>query len=255
MCMAAVEEVDIMILVDVTGSHTALVRSNAEALANELAEALLLDADVRVGVSVFADFPVSPHGSPGDVPFRGLLVPTGMATMTESTIEMLPSMYGGDGPESGIEALSILAGGAVHPDAEPFDCPAGTEEGGCFRPGSWRAVVVLTDITQHNAPHPSLPAGTLVEPYSVVDPDPATWAEARTRMIASGLALFAIVPSSGGSGVSAWSPAPQLELLADELGQDPSTSVTTYTPGTMDLGPAIRTTADRLRDYFLLTLP
>ena len=74
-------------------------------------------------------------------------------------------------------------------------------------------------------------------------------------MDSSGLALFAIVPSSGGFGVSEWSPAPQLELLAEELGQDPATSVVTYAPGTTDLGPAIRTTANRLRDYFLLTLP
>jgi hypothetical protein len=246
MCMPYPPEVDVIILVDVTGSHTGLVMANAMALATELTSPLLTDADVRVGVATFADFPTSPYGSFGDIPYQALLAPTSDAAMVRMRLATLMGMSGGDGPESGVQALFELAGGTSHPESRPFSCAPGLEAGGCWRPGSQRVVVVLTDITQHNGPEPGAPS-MLHEPYTGITPAPATWADARTRMNSSRVGLFAIVPSGLAWGM--YDTEEQLRQMATEIGQDPGQAIVTYAPFTMDITPAIRTVAANLRTY------
>ena len=156
-CGPFLPDVDIMLLVDTTGSHTTVVRNNATVLATELVAPLLADSDVRVGIATFADFPVGSYGRSGDTPFSAVQELTDDLALVSSTIEVLPAQAGADGPESVVEALHVLAGGDPHPLSQPlFTCPSGTGRGGCWRPGSQRVIVLLTDASQHNIPHLSL---------------------------------------------------------------------------------------------------
>jgi hypothetical protein len=238
-----------MLLVDVTGSHTSLVMANAARLATELAGGVLADADVRVGVAAFADFPHGSYGFAPDEPFIGLLSPTNDSAMVTATLSTLPALGGGDGPESGVEALFILAGGTPHPDATPFVCGPSLAAGGCWRAGAQRAVVMITDITQHNAPHPALGAGALVDPYTGFAPAAQVWTTVRDRMIAEGVALFAIVPDGSAFGGGEFEPLPQLELLTSELGQDPTNSIAVYPALTSDWTAVSRQMAGFLARY------
>lgn len=249
MCMPFVPAVDVMLLVDVTGSHTALVTAAADALGTEIAGALAADMDVRVGVSVFGDFPHGGYGGGGDVPFRGLVPPTTDTVLVTDTLRMLPFMGGGDGPESGVEALNVLADGTPHPDSDPFTCPVGTSGGGCWRPGAQRVVIVITDISQHNVPHPALAGGALVGPYTGFMPLPVVWADTRREMIATGTRLFAIVPDGSPFGGDENQPAPQFALMTTDLGQDPAASMSVYAAGTTDISAAARDIAAKIAAY------
>lgn len=243
-CMAPPPEVDVMILVDVTGSHTGFVMGNATALARELAMPLLSDVDVRVGVSSFADFPVGMYGTVGDEPFRGILAPTADIAMVETALRTVPSQAGGDAPESGLEALFVLLGGTPVPSsAVPFMCPSGRVAGGCWRTVARRAIVMVTDITQHDMP---TTGGVIVSPYdaSVVA---ATWDSVRARF-GPGTALFALVPAGDGTG-GEFDGETQLRYVATQLGQDPSTSVVTYPMGTSDVTAQIRTLAGHVASW------
>jgi hypothetical protein len=251
-CTAFPPEVDILLVIDVTGSHTAVVTRNASVLATELAGAVLADADVRVGVTTFADFPTNPYGSPGDVPFTGVLAPTADSALVTSTLAALPGMNGNDLPESGMEALWDLAGGTPSSESRPFVCATGLVGGGCWRPAAQRAVIVITDVSQHNAPHPALAAGALVEPYAGIAPAPPVWSAVRDRLLSEHIALFAIVPASSTPG--AYSDAfPQLQLLVSEVGQDPSQSIAAYPAGTLDWTTVSRDMAAMLARYLGLT--
>jgi hypothetical protein len=251
-CVAGRPELDVMLLVDVTGSHTSIVTANAMVLASELVGTLLADMSVAVGVATFADYPYAPYGGDGDLPFNGILAPTADLAMVEAALRSLPGMGGADGPESGMEALHVLAGGAAHPSSRPFTCAAGREAGGCWRPLADRAIVIVTDISQHNAPHPAaMPAGSLVEPYTMVPPPaPPVWMGVRTLLSDGGFGLFAIVPTGSPFGGDVYQPQPQLELLTRELGEDPTQVVVTYPMGTTDLTSAARTLAMRLSAYY-----
>ncbi len=249
-CIPFRPEVDVMLLVDNTGSHTSLVMENAARLATELVGGLLADADVRVGVASFADFPRGSYGSSPDEPFRGILAPTADMAMITTALTGIASRSGGDGPESGIEALHVLAGGTPHPDSFPFMCPAGLAAGGCWRASAQRAVVMITDITQHNIPQ--VAGGMPVDPYAGFTPLPPTWTAARTQMISSGLAFFAIVPESGPFG-GGFEPPSQMRFIATELAQDPDASIAVYPSSTRDLTTSARSMVVNLRAYLGLT--
>ncbi len=253
-CMAFRPEVDVLLLVDNTGSHTGLVMENAARLATELVGGLLADADVRVGVASFADFPRGAYGSSPDEPFRALLAPTSdMATIT-AALTGLEFRGGGDLPESGVEALYVAAGGLPHPDSFPFACAMGLGAGGCWRASAQRAVVMLTDITQHNIPSPAYMGGAVIDPYLGFMPVPPTWATARDQMIATNVAFFAMVPEPGVFSTSGDGDAPsQMRFMASELAQEPDDSIVVYPAGERDLTTASRAMVANLRAYLGLT--
>lgn len=252
-CVAFPPLVDILLLVDVTGSHTGVVMANASILATELAGTVLRDADVRVGVARFADFQESPYGGMGDEPFGGVLAPTADSAMVTSALTGLPGMGGGDGPEAGMEALWVVSGGTPNPESRPFVCGPGLVAGGCWRPAAQRAVILITDIAQHNAPHPALPAGTLLEPYTGITPAPPVWTAVRDRMVSEGVALFALIPSATGWGTDSYEVGPQMDQLIGELGQTPAQSIAVYPAGTTDWTAASREMATMLARYLGLT--
>lgn len=237
--------VDVMLLLDMTGSHATDVRTARNQIRDELIRPLLTLDDVAVGIAEYADFPVSPYGSPSDVPFRGVTIPTTTASVAEAGLAALTTMAGNDGPESGVEALAVLAGIAPHPQAVPFSCPAGRVAGGCWRAGAIRVVVVLADAENHNGPRADGSAG-LESPYGAgVSPAPQQWPAVRTAAMAADIEYMAIIDAA------ATSPAYlQHGVMIDDLGLDASYLIrrfgATETNWTAVLGMA-RTRIEALR--------
>jgi hypothetical protein len=190
---------------------------------------------VHVGVAYYADFPTAPYGSAGDVPFGTRATPTSDGAAVASALSSLPTLSGGDGAESLVEALYTIAGGAPHsPATAPTCAPSGEDAGFCWRADADRAVVVITDAASHEAPDatatPYMPYGATVSH--------ATWTTARSTMSSAGVTLFAIAPT-GATG----DPVTQLRTMCTDLGLTPDESVVAYgtTGGSADLTTPLRT--------------
>lgn len=188
--------IDVILLFDMTGSHAHEITSARTTILSDLVGPLLALEDVAVGVAEYADFDHSTFGSPGDVPFRGVTPPTTTRATAEAGVNALSTMFGGDGPESGVEALAVLAGIEPHPQSVGFSCPAGRATGGCWRSGAERVVIVFTDAANHNGPLAGGGAG-LFSPYSGISPAPQTWGPVRDASRAAGLSYFAVVRQTG----------------------------------------------------------
>ena len=176
---------DVILLLDRTGSHNAELDANIDGIIDDLVRPLLSAGDVRIGVASYADFPIDPYGSIGDRPFIGIMQPGSGAGSVRTAIDGAFAMMGGDGPESVIQALFELAGGTTHAHSTPMSCGSGRVLGGCFRPGSQRAVIVFTDAEGHGAPD----GAGIYEPYAA-SVGAADWSETRSRLIAGGMTLF-----------------------------------------------------------------
>ncbi|MEM9072940.1 MAG: hypothetical protein AAGE52_30815 [Myxococcota bacterium] len=181
---------DIMLLFDTTGSHGNDISASVSALDTFVRDIRSRLTDANIGVASYADFPEGGFGGSGDEPFVGERAPTASAANVRTTLEGLTGTGGGDGPESGVEALGILADLPAHPLADPFSCGGSREGGGCWRPASQRFVVVFTDATNHNGP---AAGGGLESPYSGISPDPLEWPEVRDAIIDSGIRLLVVV--------------------------------------------------------------
>ncbi|MCB9613770.1 MAG: hypothetical protein H6722_15105 [Sandaracinus sp.] len=225
-CTAA-SPIDVVLLFDMTGSHASDITSARATLETELVDRLLALDDVAVGVAEYADFPVDPYGSSGDVPFRGLSAPSRTRATVVAGLGALSTMMGNDGPESGIEALGILAGASVHPNAVRMTCPSGRIAGGCWRSGAQRVVILFTDAAQHNGPMPDGSAGTF-SAYTTVSPAPLTWSSVRSSLASADVTLFTVVepaadigfPIPGGTPDDA---TPQHRRMVTALGLDAAT--------------------------------
>ncbi len=209
--------VDVLLLLDVTGSHASRVASQRATFIDRLIRPLIALGDVAVGIAYYADFPVGSYGSTGDLPFEGGIEPTRTSSAVEAELATSPSRYGGDLPESGIEALSVLTGGAVPPTGVAMACSSGRVSGGCWRSGAVRIVILYTDATQHNGP---MPAGAgLYDPYAGITPAPATWTGTTgvlSRMTAQGVELIALIHDPGSSSPDV---RPQHARMISDLGQ------------------------------------
>lgn len=240
-CSAACEleepscEVDVVLLFDVTGSHSNLIQMTAPRILDQLAFPLLDTRIVHVGVAYFADYPFNPYGNGGDVPFGGQLQPSPDGDEVLRAIESLPRMGGSDLPESGIEALHQLAGGDPHDTSRPFDCADDREGGGCYRPGARRVVVMFTDITQHGLP--TADGSGPVAPYAEFVGAPE-WDEVRERMLDEDIELFAVARRRRGSPDQ--NAVGQLRVAVRELGDDPDRRVIQYDEEIPDMAALLR---------------
>ena len=98
-------KVDIMFLVDVSGSYgddLATFRTQSASIISSFAEA---GVDVQIGVSSFSDFPISPYGGGSDYAFRLDQPLTSNYSLVTTAINNLALLWGSDGPESQLEAL------------------------------------------------------------------------------------------------------------------------------------------------------
>ncbi|MEM9072941.1 MAG: hypothetical protein AAGE52_30820 [Myxococcota bacterium] len=208
---------DITLLFDMTGSHATDITGSVEAIVDDVVRPLFGLGDTFVGVSYYAEFPSVSGGI--DEPFTGGIRPASAASSVETELESAPVYGGGDASESGIEALHILTGGDLHPDATAISCIASRVPGGCWRTAAERVIVMITDVGNHNGPDPDGPG--LLDPYTSVTPDPAEWPEVELAMERDNVRFFVVLDGAG-VGVAR---EQYLEMLSD-LGQPSSQIIT-----------------------------
>lgn len=180
---------DVMLLFDLSAGFNDELLDHRAAFVDEVVTPLLGTA--HVGISYFADFP--PFDYSDDRPFHGALHPVGDIAEIDSVLGDAPAYYGGgDGPESGVEALHVLSGGTPHPDALPLSCPDGRVGGGCWRPDARPIVVLFTNWPSHNGPDPDGPG--LYAPYSADEVDSAAeWPDVRDALSSNEIILFVVL--------------------------------------------------------------
>lgn len=229
--------VDVMLLVDVTGSHASgRVAPNVSLVSTRLFEPLLAIADVAVGVSFYADFP---GWSGGDRPFEAGIEPSLTASPVTTELATFTERSGGDGPESGIEALSILSGGSVPGSAVPLSCSSGRVMGGCWRPHAQRVIVIWTDAVQHNGPSTTGPG--LDFPYEPAVPGAASWTTESTlgRMLDQDILLLVIAHEADARA--------QHAVMVSDLSQPASDVFDVTHGGVAALGTALDAVVARVR--------
>ncbi|MCC5859805.1 MAG: S8 family serine peptidase [Ectothiorhodospiraceae bacterium] len=143
------DRVDIMFLVDVSGSYGSSI-AQFQAQAVDLVNAFEAGGtDVYTGLATFSDFPIPLTGSgPDDYAFRLDQALTGDGAQTIEAINGMELLFGGDLPESQLEALYQLATGAGrtvegYPEANIEPSNTG------WRDGSLRIVFLATDANFH----------------------------------------------------------------------------------------------------------
>jgi hypothetical protein len=150
----SLQKADVYFLVDTTGSMGGEITQ----LRNGLTSTIIPSVQARIpdvwfGVGGFEDYPVSPWGGGGDVPFYQETVMTSSATAAQNAVDRLALGFGDDFPESLVPALwSLASGNQIWAGEAPPSCGAGRLGFGCFRPDAVPVVVILTDATSHNYP-------------------------------------------------------------------------------------------------------
>jgi hypothetical protein len=212
--------VDVMVLLDVTGSNVGQLNLIKATLNTRLVAPLLKIEGVQVGVSYTSEFPTSPYGGMGDQPFKGGIEPSAMESAVTPLITGFPPMSGGDEGDGMVEALGTLAGRPLHPTSTALMCSMGRVPGGCWRTGVKRVVVLVTDDIFHNAPDPAAPT-MLYVPYMGITPAPQVWADVLKAMTADKMALLIMNSNFMGAtapGLKQW------EIMLKDLGQ-PATDI------------------------------
>ncbi|GGJ07780.1 hypothetical protein GCM10009083_25890 [Halopseudomonas pertucinogena] len=147
---AVFDRVDIMFLVDVSGSYGSSI-NQFKRQAVDLVNAFRASGnDVHTGIASFADTPISPWGSSGDYAFRLDQALTADSEQTIDAINGLTLRSGNDTPESQLEALYQLATGAGRsvPGTPAADLDASITG---WREGSLRIVFLATDAAFHSS--------------------------------------------------------------------------------------------------------
>jgi hypothetical protein len=214
-CGAASSALDVILLLDQTGSNESDVTAMLPTLRSRLIAPLLGMSGVQVGLAYFGEFPVGGYGSSGDRPFEGGLEPGVSLTAIDTELASRPTFGGIDAPDSSVEALSMLSGGGTALAAVPMTCSSGRVLGGCWRSGARRMIVIFTDSAIHEGPDP-VAAGVLFSPYAGISPAPATWTALRPQLSASGTLLSWIDTGAPSDG------AAQFDRMLSELGQPSS---------------------------------
>lgn len=164
---------DVFFEVDTTGSMGGTINNLKNNLSTVIAPALALEIpNIAFGSSYFKDFPVSPfggyNGGPDgyDLPFKLTQRVTTVVAEVQMGLNVLEASGGGDGPESGMEALYQAVTGegiswtVATPGSVPkFNALAGYDPakhgllgGAGFRVGALPIIVHATDIEYHDAP-------------------------------------------------------------------------------------------------------
>lgn len=165
---ASLAVVDIMFLIDSTGSMT----DEIDAVRRRLREVVVpgvreVIPDAAFGVALFGEFPIAPHG-PGRISAYELRTPitTDVATV-ESALDETPTWGNFDDPEAAIEGLHQVATGAGYGSAadpgfipSSLGCPSGGAGGVCFRTDALPIVMLITDAPMHNGPPGVAPMAT-----------------------------------------------------------------------------------------------
>jgi hypothetical protein len=140
---AVFDKVDIMFLVDVSSSYNDDIATFRDK-ANELIDAFAgAGNNVQIGLASFSDYPQSPYGGSNDYEFRLDQPLTSDFDSIRTGLDALTILYGGDYPESQLEALNQTA-----------QSDAG------WRPGALPVIFLATDASFHNSDEESEYPGT-----------------------------------------------------------------------------------------------
>jgi hypothetical protein len=159
-------QVDVHFNMDTTGSMDGEIAALQQAIVDVIIPqvGVLLGhlGNTAFGVSEFRDFPISPFGSTGDLPFRLRQRLTTNANAARTGANALSAGGGNDIPESGWEALYQIAtgeggvswsGGSIGPFNPALNRIVGVADGTIggvgFRAGSLPIVVHITDALSH----------------------------------------------------------------------------------------------------------
>jgi hypothetical protein len=171
------QKADLFILMDTTGSMGGAISN----LKTDMSSIIIPEVEAIVpniwfGVGGFDDYPVSPYGSSGDLPFYLVQRTTGDAAVAQAGVNQLFTNSGGDTPESDLPALWATSTGDALGSYVPAQTACEFEEIGypCFRPGAVPIILLVTDAPFHNA------YGDY-EPYINV-PDAPDWTEAAVAL-------------------------------------------------------------------------
>ncbi|MDP2305017.1 MAG: hypothetical protein Q8P18_03215 [Pseudomonadota bacterium] len=97
---------DVAFLLDTTGSMSSTLNGISSEFSRIVAELSATLPDAEYGVATFDDYAFSSYGSAGtDKPFELVQQVTSNTSVVSSTLASLPLHYGGDTPESSMEAL------------------------------------------------------------------------------------------------------------------------------------------------------
>jgi hypothetical protein len=168
---------DIFFLVDTTGSMGAAITNVTTSLSTTIVPAVNdAIADAVMGVGDYRDFPVDPHGDPGDWAFQIRQTMTSDLTSVQTALRGLRAGGGNDGPESATEGLFRSASGDT--------CPDGFGEA-CFRFSSHPIIVLVTDAQFHNGPDTTNDYGSAV-------PTARTWSETTAALNANDVKVVGV---------------------------------------------------------------
>ena len=181
---AVFDRVDIMFLVDVSGSYSSSI-NQFKAQAVDLVNAFRASGnDVHTGIASFSDTPISPWGDSNDYAFRLDQPLTADSDSTITAINDLTLHSGNDTPESQLEALYQLATGSGRTVA---DVPRADLEASVtgWREGSLRIIFLATDADFHSSTNED--DGV----YTVGYPGPG-WTETVNALKALGIRVYGL---------------------------------------------------------------
>ncbi|MCS6799011.1 MAG: VWA domain-containing protein [Myxococcota bacterium] len=206
---ARIQSADVLFLVDTTGSMNEEIEQIRRTIRDVLAPAMRAEIpDVHISVAQFDDFPVGPYGSGPDRPLILLQSSTSDLALVQRAVDRMMRHFGGDEPESQVEALYLTATGEGFGRWVPRAlCPAGTVGYPCFRPRGARIILLFTDAPFHNGPDGAFPYG-----FDVV-PRPHTYDDAVVALRAIGARVLGLY--SGPSGGEGWT---HLQRVARDTG-------------------------------------
>ncbi|HEU5074256.1 MAG TPA: hypothetical protein VFU02_08785, partial [Polyangiaceae bacterium] len=148
-----VQKADVFFNIDTTGSMGGVIDGLKTGLSSIISSTRDRLSDSAFGVASFEDFPDSPYGGTGDEPFTLFAGITTDEAAAQAGANALTIGSGGDGPESGYEALFQAAVGigvsGTGGDFGPFNV-SGRIGGAQFRPGALPIIVHATDNESHD---------------------------------------------------------------------------------------------------------
>jgi hypothetical protein len=175
---------DVMFSFDTTGSMIEELEQLRSDLRGKIIPALSAEIpDLAFGVASYEDFPIPrKFGDLGDLPVRLVTPITTDAAAAQAGIDRLMIMSGGDGPESGAEALYQLATGAgvSWPGGQVAPFKTG------WRDGALPILVQITDAGMNSA-----------ETYGAAVPNAASLPEMQVALDAMGAKVIAVVSLGG----------------------------------------------------------
>jgi hypothetical protein len=172
---------DIFFLVDTTGSMGGAISNVTSSLSTTIVPAVNdAIADAVMGVGDYRDFPVDPHGDPGDWAFQVRQTMTSDLPAVQTALRALRAGGGNDGPESATEGL-------FHTAADD-GCPDGFGAA-CFRLMSHPIIVLVTDAQFHNGPDTA-------NDYGAAVPTARTWTETTAALNANDVKVVGVAVDS-----------------------------------------------------------